>query len=155
MAQKNKRDIVHPITVILDGPNTFHAWSQHITIFPKGRKLWRYVTSSIPNLVPIPKSKATIDVDASKTIVTEDDCETRLKESESIQNKILSWFINTFVPSIHSLLPRLGTAWIFLSNRYNCTNDSSLEFYIESKLYQMRQETGQSISDFYSQTSTM
>ena len=39
--------------------------------------------------------------------------------------------------------------------RYNCTNDSSLEFHIESKLYQMRQETGQSISDFYSQTSTM
>ena len=34
-------------------------------------------------------------------------------------------------------------------------NDSSLEFHIESKLYQMRQETGQSISDFYSQTSTM
>ena len=108
--------------------------------------------------MPIPKSKATIDVDASKTIVTEDDCETRLKESESIQNKILSWFINTFVPSIHSLLPCLGTtaaAWIFLSNRYNCTNDSSLEFHNESKLYQMHQETGQSISDYYSQTSSM
>ena len=34
-------------------------------------------------------------------------------------------------------------------------NDSSLEFHIESKLYQMRQETGQSIFDFYSRTSTM
>ena len=46
-------------------------------------------------------------------------------------------------------------AWINLSNRYKCTNDSSLEFHIESKLYQMCQETGQSISDYYSQTSSM
>ena len=42
-----------------------------------------------------------------------------------------------------------------MADRYNCTNDSSLEFHIESKLYQMHQETGQFISDFYSQTSTM
>ena len=48
-----------------------------------------------------------------------------------------------------------AAAWIFLSNRYNCTNDSSLEFHIESKLYQMHQETCQSISDYYSQTSSM
>ena len=77
---------------------------------------------------------------------------------EIIQSKILSWFINTSIPSIHNLLPRLETAeaaWKFLADYYNCTNDSSLEFHIESKLYQMRQETGQSISDFYSQTSTI
>ncbi|KAL5855084.1 hypothetical protein ACOSQ4_004886 [Xanthoceras sorbifolium] len=47
------------------------------------------------------------------------------------------------------------TIWKFLADRYNCTNDSSLEFHIESKFYQIRQERGQSISDFYSQTSTM
>ena len=127
-------------------------------VFLKGRKLWRYVTGSIPKLVPIPKSKAKTDADASMTTVAEDDYEARLEEQKSIQSKILSWFINTFVPSIHSLLPCLGTtaaAWIFLSNRYNCTNDSSLEFHNESKLYQMHQETGQSISDYYSQTSSM
>ena len=70
----------------------------------------------------------------------------------------MSWFINTSIPSIHNLLPRLETAeaaWKFLADRYNCTNDSSLEFHIESKLYQMRQETGQSIFYFYSQASTM
>ena len=70
----------------------------------------------------------------------------------------MSWFINTSISSIHNLLPRLETAeaaWNFLTDRYNCTNDSSLEFHIESKLYQMRQEIGQSISDFYSQTSIM
>ena len=127
-------------------------------VFLKGRKLQRYVTGSIPKLVPIPKSKAKTDADASMTTVAEDDYEARLEEQNSIQSKILSWFINTFVLSIHSLLPCLGTtaaAWIFLSNRYNCTNDSSLEFHNESKLYQMHQETGQSIFYYYSQTSSM
>ena len=103
--------------------------------------------------MPIPKFKAAIDANVSKTTIAEDDYEARLEEWESIQSKILSWFINTSIPSIHSLLPRFGTtatAWIFLSNCYNCTNDSSLEFHIESNLYQMHQETGQSISDYYS-----
>ena len=110
-------------------------------VFLKGRKLWRYVTGSIPKPVPKPKSKATIDIDASKTTIVKDDYEACLKEWESIQSKILSWFINTSVPSIHSLLPYLGTvmaAWIFLSNRYNCINVLCLEFHIESKFYQMR-----------------
>ena len=88
-----------------------------------------------------PKSQAAEE--SSKTAVTTDDYEERLEEWESIQSKILSWFINTSIPSIHNLLPRLETAktvWKFLADRYNCTNDSRLEFHIESKLYQMRQE---------------
>ena len=108
--------------------------------------------------MPKPKPKATTDVDVSKTTISKDDYEAHLEEWESIKSKILSWFINMSVLSIHSLLPCLGTttaAWIFLSNCYNCTNDSSLEFHIESKLYQMRQETGHSISNYYSQTSSM
>ena len=129
-----------------------------MTVFLKGRKLWRYVTSSIPKPIPNPKSKAIAAEDASKIAITMDDYKECLEEWKSIQSKILSWFINTYIPSIHNLLPRLETAeaaWKFLADRYNCTNDSSLEFHIESKLYQMRQETGQSISDFYSQTSTI
>ena len=55
-----------------------------MTIFLMGRKLWRYVTGSIPKPMPIPKSKAATDVDASKTTVTEDDYEARLEEWESI-----------------------------------------------------------------------
>ena len=158
MAQQNDRDIIRPITIMLDGPTSYHAWSQNITIFLKGRKLWRYMIVSIPKSVPNPKSKPTAVKDASKTTVTVDDYEECLEEWESIQSKILSWFINTSIPSIHNFLPRFETAevaWKFLIDRYNCTNDSSLEFHIESKLYQMCQETGQSISDFYSQTSTI
>ena len=62
------------------------------------------------------------------------------------------------MPAISSLLPRLETGqatWSFLATRYNCTYDFALEFYIEVKLYQMSQESGQSISDYYSQTAFM
>ena len=143
---------------MLDGPTSYHAWSRNMTVFLKGLKSWRHVTGSIPKPVPKPTSKATAAEESSKTAVTIDDYEKRLEEWESIQSKILSWFINTFIPSIHNLLPCLETvevAWKFLADRYNFTNDSSLEFHTESKLYQMHQETGQSISNFYSQTSTM
>ncbi len=42
-------------------------------------------------------------------IVQIDDFEARLKEWESIQCRILSWFINTSVLAISSLLPLLET----------------------------------------------
>ena len=80
MAQQNERDIIRPITIILDGLTNYHAWSQNMTVFLKGRKLWRYVTSSIPKLVPNPKSKATTAEESSKTAVTTDDYEEHLEE---------------------------------------------------------------------------
>ena len=46
-------------------------------------------------------------------------------------------------------------AWSFLATRYNCTYDFALKFHIEFKLYQMRQDSSQSISDYYSQTASM
>ena len=96
MARHNERDIICSITIILDGPTSYHAWSQNMTVFLKGRKLWRYVTGSIPKPVPIPQSKAIIDADSSKiTVITEDDYEARLEEWKSIQSMILFWFINT------------------------------------------------------------
>ena len=77
-----------------------------MTVFLKGRKLWRYVTGSIPKPVPNPKSKATAVEESSKTAITTDDYEKCLEEWESIQSKILLWFINTSIPSIHNLLPQ-------------------------------------------------
>ena len=120
MAQQNERDIIRPITIMLDGPISYHAWSQNMTVFLKGHKLWRCVTGSIPKPIPNPKSKATTAEESSKTAVTTDDYEERLEEWESIQSKILSWFINTSIPSIHNLLPHLETAetaWKFLADR--------------------------------------
>ena len=75
---------------MLDGPTSYHAWSQNMTVFLKGPKLQRYVTGSISKPVPNPKSKATATEESSKTAVTIDDYEKRLEEWESIQSKILS-----------------------------------------------------------------
>ena len=81
MAQQNEQDIICPITVILDGPTSYHAWSQNMIVFFKCRKLWRYVIGSIPKPMPLPQSKATVDADASKTtVVTEDDYEACLED---------------------------------------------------------------------------
>jgi hypothetical protein len=41
---------------------------------------------------------------------TKDDIAIRLEYWDSVHCKILSWFINTLVPSIHSLLSKLGNA---------------------------------------------
>uniref|UniRef100_A0A2N9GQS7 Uncharacterized protein n=1 Tax=Fagus sylvatica TaxID=28930 RepID=A0A2N9GQS7_FAGSY len=160
MGSTSGHEITHPITVILDGPASYHAWSQNMTVFLKGRRLWRYVTGDIPK--PVPRSDTDSDSSdgdsVAAAVVQVDDFEARLEEWESIQCRILSWFINTSVPAISSLLPRLETgqaAWSFLATRYNCTYDFALEFHIEVKLYQMRQESGQSISDYYSQTASM
>ena len=65
---------------MLDGPTSYHAWSQNMTVFLNGRKLWRYVTGSIPKSVPKPTSKATTAEDASKTAITANDYEERLEE---------------------------------------------------------------------------
>ena len=111
MAQQNERDIIRSITIMFDGPTSYHAWSLNMTIFLKGHKLWRYVTGSIPKPVPNPKSKATAIESASKPAVTVDDYEGRLEEWESIQSKILSWLINTSIPSIHNLLETAKAAW--------------------------------------------
>jgi hypothetical protein len=130
-------EITHPITVIVDGPASYHAWSQNMIVFLKGRQLWRYVTGDIPK--PIPGS--VIDSDSSdgdsvaNAVIQVDDFETRLEEWESIQCRILSWFINTSVPAISSLLPRLETgqaAWSFLATRNNCTYDFPWNFILKS-----------------------
>uniref|UniRef100_A0A2N9ECI9 Reverse transcriptase Ty1/copia-type domain-containing protein n=1 Tax=Fagus sylvatica TaxID=28930 RepID=A0A2N9ECI9_FAGSY len=160
MGSTSGHEITHPITVILDGPTSYHAWSQNMTVFLKGRRLWRYVTGDIPKPVPGPitDSDSSDGDSVAEVVVQVDDFEARLEEWESIQCRILSWFINTSVPAISSLLPRLETgqaAWSFLATRYNCTYDFALEFHIEVKLYQMRQESGHSISDYYSQTASM
>ena len=36
MAQQNERDIIRPITIMLDGPTSYHAWSQNMTVFLNG-----------------------------------------------------------------------------------------------------------------------
>jgi hypothetical protein len=107
MGSTSGHEITHPITVILDGPASYHAWFQNMTVFLKGRRLWRYITGDIPK--PVPRSDTESDSSdgdsVAAAVVQVDDFEARLEEWESIQCRILSWFINTSVPAISSLLP--------------------------------------------------
>ena len=54
MGSTSGHEITHPITVILDGPTSYYAWSQNMIVFLKGRRLWHYVTGDIPK--PVPRS---------------------------------------------------------------------------------------------------
>ena len=128
-----------------------------MTVFLKGCQLWHYVIGDIPKPVPRPvtDSDGSDSDSVADAVIPVDDFEAHLKQWESIQCKILSWFINTSVHAISSLLPRLETGqatWSFLAIRYNYTYDFALEFHIELKFYQMLQDSGQSIFYYYSQT---
>jgi hypothetical protein len=87
MGSTSGHEITHPITVILDGPTSYHAWSQDMTVFLKGRRLWRYVTGDIPKPVPGPVTDSdSSDGDSTaEAVVHIDDFEARLEEWESIQ----------------------------------------------------------------------
>ena len=100
-------EITHPITVVLNGPASYHTWSQSMTVFLKGRQLWRYVTGDILKLVPRPitDSDGSNGDSVADAVIPVDDFDACFEEWESIQCKILSWFINTSVPAISSLLP--------------------------------------------------
>uniref|UniRef100_A0A2N9HUY6 Reverse transcriptase Ty1/copia-type domain-containing protein n=1 Tax=Fagus sylvatica TaxID=28930 RepID=A0A2N9HUY6_FAGSY len=122
MGSTSGYEITHPITVILDGLTSYHAWSQNMIVFLKGRRLWRYVTGDIPKPVPglVTDSNSSDGDSVTNAVVQVVDFEARLEKWESIQCRILSWFINTSVPAISSLLPRLETgqaAWSFLATR--------------------------------------
>jgi hypothetical protein len=92
----NLDNIVHPIDNILDGSN-YMLWSQNMEVFFRGRKLWRYVNGE--TVAPTQREGESANKFAS-----------RFDDWDSANYRIISWFINTSVPSIHSLLPKLGNA---------------------------------------------
>lgn len=144
MASTNDVNVLQPIDIVLDGSN-YNAWAQQMSVFLIGRRFWHFVTGD--KTEPKKADKETADDFA--------DC---LEVWEATHCKILSWFINTSVPSIISLLPKFRNAhlaWEFLANRYNCASDATLQFQLESKLYQMHQQPGQSIAEFHSQVSSI
>jgi len=38
---------------VLDGLTTYHAWSQNMSIYLKGRKMWKFVTSKLLKPKPL------------------------------------------------------------------------------------------------------
>lgn len=131
-----KSDISQPIKTILDGSN-FVSWSQEMSSFLKGRKLWRYVTGTLAK--PI-KQKDEDDVKYSD----------RLEDWDSKNHQILTWIRNTTIPSIKIQFGRFETAkevWDLLSTRYSIT-DVAHQYKLFETLRTLKQAPGQSINDF-------
>ena len=82
MGSTSGHEITYTITVILDGPASYHAWSQNMIVFLKEHRLWRYVTGDIPK----PVSGLVTDSDSSDgdsivdAVVQVDDFEACLEE---------------------------------------------------------------------------
>uniref|UniRef100_A0A2N9I2A6 Reverse transcriptase Ty1/copia-type domain-containing protein n=1 Tax=Fagus sylvatica TaxID=28930 RepID=A0A2N9I2A6_FAGSY len=107
-----------------------------------GRRLWRYVTGDIPKPVPglVTDSDSSDGDSVAEAVVQVDDFEARLEEWESIQCQ------DPF------LVKRLGLSWPLGTTALMTLPWS---FILKSSFIKMRQESGQSISDYYSQTASM
>ena len=78
-------EITHPITIVFDGPTSYHSWSQNMIVFLKGRRLWHYVTSDIPKPVPRPVTDSS-DSDADSiadAIISVDDFRYALRNGKA------------------------------------------------------------------------
>uniref|UniRef100_A0A2N9GWE6 Retrotransposon Copia-like N-terminal domain-containing protein n=1 Tax=Fagus sylvatica TaxID=28930 RepID=A0A2N9GWE6_FAGSY len=106
MGSTSGHEITHPITIILDGPASYHAWSQNMIVFLKGYRLWHYLTQ--PSRLMILR---------------------QVLRNGKASNA--GFFLDSLTPLC------LPLAISFLDWK------------------QMRQESGQSISNYYSQTASM
>ena len=79
-------EILCPIHVIFYGDN-FARWSQALHSYLKGHKLWLYGSG----YCPIPE-KVNKETDSAYAI--------RIEDWESANHHIITWFRNTYIPSI-------------------------------------------------------
>uniref|UniRef100_A0A2N9I8W4 Integrase catalytic domain-containing protein n=1 Tax=Fagus sylvatica TaxID=28930 RepID=A0A2N9I8W4_FAGSY len=106
--------------------------------FIKGRKLWFYVTGEMKK----PVQGSSEDENAFRI---------RLIEWDSNNHQILTWLRNTSIPSISNLLGNFDdarTAWDMLAKRYSSSHGTR-EYQLSIEQYQIRQDPGQSINDFF------
>ena len=138
----DKNDIIlpHPVNTILEGNKNYLSWSQSMSSFLKGHKLWQYCTG----LITIPVKGA-----------SEEDAVflSRMIEWDSHNHMILTWIQNTSIPSISNLLGSFDDtklAWDMLAKRYSTTH-RSMKYQLVVELHQLRQEPGRPINDYYDQ----
>ena len=134
-----KPDISQPITAVLSGSN-YDIWSQGMTSFLIGRKLWRIVIRDI--------TKPTKKKDESNTKLAN-----RLEDWDSNNHQIITWFRNTSVPAIHIQFADYDSAkevWDFLSTRYQTTGLAHY-YQLWTILHCLKQGSGQSVNDFLAQ----
>uniref|UniRef100_A0A2N9FWB6 Uncharacterized protein n=1 Tax=Fagus sylvatica TaxID=28930 RepID=A0A2N9FWB6_FAGSY len=106
--------------------------------FIKGRKLWFYVTGEMKK----PVKGSSKDENAFRI---------RLIEWDSNNHQILTWLRNTSIPSISNLLGNFDDAriaWDMLAKRYSSSHGTQ-GYQLSIEQYQIRQDPGQSINDFF------
>ena len=138
----DKEDVFlpRPINTILEGNKNYLSWSQAMRSFLKGRMLWHYCTGAVT--IPV---KGASEEDAAFL--------GRMIEWDSHNHMILTWIRNTSIPFISNLLGSFDdakSAWDMLAKRYSTTH-SSMKYQLVVELHQLRQESGQSINDYYDQ----
>jgi hypothetical protein len=85
------------------------------------------------------------------TTETDDAFRTRLIDWDSRHHQILTWFRNTTIPSIAALFGSFDDAqgaWDMLASCYSSI-DGSREYQIILDLYRLKQESDQTITDFF------
>ncbi|GFZ11682.1 hypothetical protein Acr_23g0000670 [Actinidia rufa] len=88
--------------------------------FLRARKLWKYITG---NVQP-PHFSETDDDDDALHI----QYQSQLEDWDSVNSKIITWFSNTSVSSIHSLFTPFETAkegWDYLAERYSSVDGAN------------------------------
>ncbi|GFS32841.1 hypothetical protein Acr_00g0024990 [Actinidia rufa] len=142
-------EVSQPISIILDDSN-YRLWSSAMQRFLRARKLWKYITGDAQ-----PPHFSETDDDDDDTLHIQ--YQTHLEDWDSVNSKIITWFSNTSVSSIHSLFTPFETAkevWDYLAERYSSV-DGANEYQLGLELHHLRFDSGQTLTDFYNKMSNL
>ncbi|GFZ16754.1 hypothetical protein Acr_26g0000240 [Actinidia rufa] len=114
----DKSEVSRPIIITLDGPN-YIPWSQAISSFLKGRKLWRYVTGDITA-----PTQGAAETPTEFIIYTTADlaCQYQLMTSLCRQRQEPGQSISAFLPQIYFIWDQLAP----FEPKWLCAGDSTL-----------------------------
>ncbi|GFS41122.1 hypothetical protein Acr_00g0072490 [Actinidia rufa] len=142
-------EVSQPISIGLDESN-YRLWSLAMQRFLRARKLWKYITGSVQ-----PPHFSETDDDEDDDLHAQ--FQSQLEDWDSVNSKIITWFSNTSVSSIHSLFTPFETAkevWDYLAERYSSV-DGANEYQLGLELHHLRFDPGQTLTEFYNKMSNL
>ncbi|GFS43657.1 hypothetical protein Acr_00g0086240 [Actinidia rufa] len=114
--------------------------------FLRARKLWKYITGDAQ-----PPHFSETDEDDDTLLIQ---YQSHLEDWDSVNSKIITWFSNTSVSSIHSLFTPFETAkevWDYLAERYSSV-DGANEYQLGLELHHLRFDSvGQALAELRSE----
>ncbi|GFS35017.1 hypothetical protein Acr_00g0037360 [Actinidia rufa] len=119
---------------------TIVSGPQPCSVSLKAQKLWKYITGDAQP----PHFSETDDDDDDDTLHIQ--YQTQLEDWDSVNSKIITWFSNTSVSSIHSLFTPFETAkevWDYLAKRYSSV-DGANEYQLGLELHHLRFDSDRS-----------